>query len=73
MKDRIFTDDEIIKALKCCSSYDCDGCPLYSPTINCVIELPKKALELAERYRAENERLKEKNERLTEMLQEGEE
>ena len=32
-----------------------------------------KALELVERYRAENERLKEKNERLTEMLQEAEE
>ena len=73
MKDRTFTDDEIIKALRCCASYDCDGCPLYSPTINCVIVLPEKALELVERYRAENERLKEKNERLTEMLQEGEE
>lgn len=66
MKDRIFTDDEITKALRCCSSYDCDGCPLYSPTINCVIELPKKALELVERQRAENKRL-------TEMLQEAEE
>lgn len=73
MTNRIFTDEEIRKALECCASYDCNGCPLYSPTINCVIVLPEKALELVERYRAENERLKEKNERLTEMLQDAEE
>ena len=66
MTNRNFTEEEIIKALRCCASYDCDGCPLYSPTINCVIELPKKALELVERQRAENKRL-------TEMLQEAEE
>ena len=59
--ERKFTDEEIEKALECCSSYDCDGCPLYSPTINCVIELPKKALELVERYRAKIEELEENN------------
>lgn len=73
MTNRNFTDDEIRKALVCCASYDCTACPLYGPTINCVIVLPEKALELVERYRAENERLKEKNERLTEMLQDAEE
>lgn len=73
MTNRNFTDEEIRKALECCASYDCSACPLYSPSINCVIVLPEKALELVERYRAENERLKEKNERLTEMLQEAEE
>lgn len=59
--ERKFTEEEIIKALECCSSYDCDGCPLYSPTINCVILLPQKALELVERYRAETEELEENN------------
>lgn len=61
MTDHKFTDDEVIKALECCSSYDCDSCPLYSPTINCVILLPQKALELVERQRAEIVKLKERN------------
>ena len=52
MTNRIFTDEEIRKALECCASYDCNGCPLYSPTINCVIVLPEKALELVDRQRA---------------------
>ena len=73
MTNRNFTDEEIRKALECCASYDCDGCPLYSPTINCVIVLPQKALELVDRYRAENEKLKKTNEKLTEMLEEAEE
>lgn len=59
--ERKFTEEEITKALECCSSYDCDGCPLYSPTINCVILLPQKALELVNRQRAEIEKLKERN------------
>lgn len=53
MINRNFTDEEIRKALECCASYDCNGCPLYSPTINCVIVLPEKALELVDRQRAE--------------------
>ena len=73
MTNRIFTDEEIRKALVCCASYDCTACPLYSPTINCVIVLPEKALELVDRYRAENEKLKKTNEKLTEMLEEAEE
>ena len=52
MINRNFTDEEIRKALECCASYDCDACPLYSPTINCVIVLPEKALELVDRQRA---------------------
>ena len=66
-------DKDIIKALECCASYDCTACPLYSPSINCVIVLPEKALELVDRYRAENEKLKKTNEKLTEMLEEAEE
>lgn len=65
MTDKKFTDDEIIKALECCASYDCDGCPLYSPTINCVILLPQKALELVERQMAEIEAWKEEVNRLS--------
>ena len=57
MTNRNFTDEEIRKALVCCASYDCTACPLYSPTINCVILLPEKALELVDRQRAEIERL----------------
>ena len=58
MMERKFTDEEIRKALVCCASYDCTACPLYSPTINCVIVLPEKALELDDRQRAEIESLK---------------
>lgn len=57
MMNRNFTDEEIRRALVCCASYDCAGCPLYSPTINCVILLPEKALELVDRQRAEIEKL----------------
>ena len=68
MTDRNFTDDEIIKALRCCASYDCSACPLYSPTINCVIVLPQKALELVDRYRAEIDRLNAVHADMTESL-----
>lgn len=71
--ERKYTDEEIRKALECCASYDCTACPLYSPSINCVIVLPEKALELVDRYRAEIEKLKKTNEKLTEMLEEAEE
>ncbi|MBO5715544.1 MAG: hypothetical protein J6S23_04020 [Clostridia bacterium] len=63
--ERKFTDEEIEKALECCSSYDCDGCPLYSPTINCVILLPQKALELVKRQSEQIEALKEEVNRLS--------
>ena len=68
MTDHKFTDEEIIKALVCCASYDCNGCPLYSPTINCVIVLPEKALELVEKQRAEIERLSLLLEASTEVI-----
>ena len=68
MMNRNFTDEEIRKALVCCASYDCDGCPLYSPTINCVIVLPEKALELVDRYRAEIERLNKEVDRLSQCV-----
>ncbi len=68
MKDRNFTDEEVIKALECCASYDCNGCPLYSPTINCVILLPQKALELVDRQRAENGKLNKEVDRLSQCV-----
>ena len=68
MTNRNFTDEEIRKALVCCASYDCNGCPLYSPTINCVIVLPQKALELADRQRAEIERLNKEVDRLSQCV-----
>lgn len=68
MTNRIFTDEEIRKALECCASYDCTACPLYSPTINCVIVLPEKALELVDRYRAEIERLNKEVDRLSQCV-----
>ena len=68
MTNRNFTDEEIRKALVCCASYDCNGCPLYSPTINCVIVLPEKALELVDRYRAEIERLNKEVDRLSQCV-----
>ena len=68
MTNRIFTDAEIRKALECCASYDCTACPLYSPTINCVIVLPEKALELVDRQRAEIERLNKEVDRLSQCV-----
>ena len=59
------TDNEIIKALECCSNYnDCDKCN-FEPkdnkkkTIGCCLEIMKNALDTITRQQAEIERLKE--------------
>lgn len=60
------TDNDIIKALECCSKSgwlnDCDGCPCYDETEDiqtseCQERLMKNALDLINRQKAEVERL----------------
>lgn len=54
------TDDEIIKALGCCTRGPCSSCPLFSKFAGfCVTELKQKALDLIMRQKAEIERIKE--------------
>lgn len=58
------TDNEIIKALKCCSGYSCSNCPFDDGKITmreCVTELSQNALDLINRQQAEIERLREEN------------
>ena len=51
------TDNEIIKALECCSYYDvCLNCPCFS-FCGCTPELLESALDLINRQKAEIERL----------------
>lgn len=64
MKDKTITDNEIIKALECCSNYnDCDKCN-FEPkdnkkkTIGCCLEIMKNALDTITRQQAEIESLK---------------
>jgi len=58
MSDRKFTDDEIIKALRCCKGDDipCESCP-YSDLGSCESAMAKDALVLINRQKAEIERL----------------
>lgn len=54
------TDNEIIKALKCCKSSvaSCEECPMYVEGVICHgYELNKKALDLINRQRAAIEKL----------------
>ena len=55
------TDNEIIKALECCSMFvtsaKCDECPLNEQ--ECIQGLPWNALDLINRQKAEIERLEE--------------
>lgn len=57
------TDNEIIKALGCCSKDDCDNCP--NTFGNCYANLAGYALALINRQKAEIKRLKEDNKILT--------
>lgn len=58
-------DNEIIKALECCTGYvnDCFNCP-YRKDEFCDTSFPRDALDLINRQKAENERLKNYNENL---------
>ena len=56
------TDEQIIKALECCSKYpeelSCSECPLNSRGADCLdFELGKFVLDLINRQKAEIERL----------------
>ena len=47
------TDEEIIKALECCSKKECNKCPNYSEDIECGEALLILALDLINRLKAE--------------------
>ena len=65
------TDNEIIKALECCTSYDCEHCkyepPILVPksSLACNDALMKDALDLINRQRAE---IEEKSNKLREIM-----
>lgn len=66
-----FTDEEIIKAVECCSEpcCVCDECPLYCVGVNCSsFELHRYALDLINRQKSEIERLNKKVEELSDVL-----
>ena len=60
MKDKKFTDEEIIKALECCIAFDCRNCPLGSKCNSSPPSLLpfKCALGLINSQKAEIESLK---------------
>ena len=67
------TDNEIIKALECCSKYpeeqDCSECPLNSRGADCLdFELGKFVLDLINRQKEEIERLKTENKDISEQF-----
>ena len=53
------TDEEIVKALECCSCDVCSNCCLYGKggMDECTSKLAKNAFELVNRLRSENEEL----------------
>lgn len=56
-----FTDEEIIKAVECCSEpcCVCDECPLYCVGVNCSsFELHRYALDLINRQKSEIDSLR---------------
>ena len=63
------TDEQIIKALECCSSSNseqCKKCPLISQKdelFSCLYQKESLSLDLINRQKAEIERLKKKNEK----------
>lgn len=66
------TDNEIMQALKCCSVFDCDSCPLCSygdTSVVCSGYLYGEIIDLINRQRAEIERLKEENKKLNLMVE----
>ena len=61
MPDKKLTDNEIIKALECCSNYGlfkCIQCPKRGTGKTCMYDLSKEAVGLINRLQAENERQK---------------
>ena len=73
-----YTDEEIIRALKCCllsnshQEEECDKCPLYeTPLTICQNLMAYYALDLINRQKAEIETLKDNNEHLAVFLVES--
>ena len=60
------TDNEIIKALECCLTYDCDNCH-FNP-FNCDPNLQEYAIGIINRQKAEIEELKEDNKQFANRL-----
>ena len=56
------TDNEIIKALECCTGYPAcpTDCPLYEQPMDCLLKLSKPTLDLINRQKAEIENWKDK-------------
>ena len=55
------SDNEIIKALECCTTDKCKGCPLFNvPKVKGCMKLMENALDLINRQKAEIESLNEK-------------
>lgn len=70
MKEKKLTDEEIVKALECCTVdevTDCENCPLIKES--CAI-IRKYALDLIHRLQSENEQLTEENKKLDKLLSE---
>ena len=59
MTDNNYTDEQIIKSLKCCMDEDmCDSCPIgEQPIAECFKDISTNALNLIKRLKAEVERL----------------
>lgn len=56
------TDNEIIKALDCCSKMNCRGCVFWEMhSAQCVSELLSNTLDFINRQKAEIERLRKEN------------
>ena len=70
MNEKKLTDEDVVKALECCSkSWDCNNCKRNKENNNrfiCSENLMKDCLDLIHRLQGENERLTEKNESLEE-------
>lgn len=63
MTERKFTDEDLIKALGCCTSAECDKCKweprgdCYRGSVECNDDLMRSALDLINRQRAEIDKL----------------
>ena len=54
------TDNEIKKALECCTNYPAcpTDCPLYEQPMDCLLKLSKSTLDLINRLETENDKLR---------------
>ena len=64
------TDNEIIKALECCTirEMDCKNCLNKNQGLHCIYETMKLALDLINRHKADIERLNIESETLATQL-----